>query len=69
MEAEPVFVVLAFLTFEDGSGSAMEIARGERCKAAADLVPAVSYSGDKKLRDAKVGIMLATEFDSFPFED
>ena len=59
------YVTISYLNFEDGSASAMELHRGSRkdCKFVADEIPAVNYSGDKKVSMARMCVVPAKEFD------
>lgn len=42
------------------------MARGsqEHCKSVADLIPGIAYKGDKKFKEARVGLMLAADWDN-----
>ena len=58
-------VAAAVLEFENGDISASLLARGEgdKCARVADLVPAVAYSGDKKVTSSRIIIMPAEQWD------
>ena len=58
------YIVASVVTFEDGTESVMPLHRGSRkeCERVFDLVPAISYSGTKPARAARLAIMPAKEW-------
>lgn len=64
------WVTLATIYFDDGSAQSQEMARGseEHCKSVADLIPGIAYKGDKKFKEARVGLMRAADWDNTAWE-
>ena len=60
-------VAVLLYKFDDDSGAAQELGRvtREAMTKMIDAVPGFTYSGDKKVKEAKVGLMSSAEFDSF----
>lgn len=65
------YVAVSALEFADGSIEAFVLARGEgkKCRSVANMVPGISYSGDKPVKSARVVIMKAEDWEALASDE
>lgn len=65
------WIAASVIEFENGDIEAMVLARGDgkKCESVANMVPGITYNGDKKVKGARVVVMKASSWDAIANKD